>query len=402
MGNSLDQANQGTTGGGGQPTTTHSCPAPQDWIEFQLLDAKGQPIASAPWEAKVPGESTARTGVLDGDGKAKIDKIKTGDCRIVFPKHEVGDWPNWIEIVLTDEKGAPVPSEKCKVEFSDGTTEEVTLGVDGKIKLIDKPVGPCWVTFPDLKKAWRMTGVSGRVELSVQGVERSQPAPTDHTVVAGDDIASIAKQYGFFRWQSIWNFQDNSALRSQRANPFTLVVGDVVKVPPMREQICGTNGKPATQPHVFRHWELTRLLRIRLTHNNQIMPPCDYELVVAGVTHTGTVSTEGMVTHAVDAAATSGTLKVWLDGDTTASPTREWTLELAQLPPITEKDGVLDRLVNMGLIADKTADNAHLLVAVNTLRKKENLSPLTSIDLDTMDSRTRTIIATAYGCGKYF
>ena len=400
MGNSLDQAGQSTTGGSTPPSGTHSCPAPTDWIEFQLIDAKGDPIASAPWEATVPGESAPRTGTLDGDGKAKIDKIKTGDCRITFTKHEVGTWPDWVEIELVDEKGAPMKGAKYKVELSDGTAQEGVLGEDGKKKLTAVPVGPCWVTFPELKKAWRLVNVDKREDLTVVGVEPSQPPPTDHTVVAGEDITSIAQKYGFFRWQSVWNCPDNNALSRLRTNAFTLKAGDVVKIPPHRYQICGTNGKPAPQPHVFRHWELTRLLRLYMTHNGSPMKPCDYELTVKGVALTGTVTTESMIIHAVDADATEATLKVWVDAAVT-DPTYEWTLKLAQLPPIMEKDGVLERLVNMGLIDSKAADNAKVLEAVNVLRKKGNLSPLTSVDLDNLDGYTRTAITNAYGCRKF-
>lgn len=61
----------------------------------------------------------------------------------------------WIEIEMVDEAGAPVAGEKYKIETSDGQVSEGTLGSDGKARLDGIEPGSCKVSFPDLDaEAW--------------------------------------------------------------------------------------------------------------------------------------------------------------------------------------------------------------------------------------------------------
>ena len=52
----------------------------------------------------------------------------------------------------------------------------------------------------------------------------------DHTVVPGDSMASLAKQYGF-TWEQLWEHPKNQELAKLRENPNTLMTGDVVFIP---------------------------------------------------------------------------------------------------------------------------------------------------------------------------
>jgi len=61
----------------------------------------------------------------------------------------------WIEIEMVDEAGAPVSGEKYKIETADGQVAEGTLGSDGKARLDGIEPGSCKVSFPDLDaEAW--------------------------------------------------------------------------------------------------------------------------------------------------------------------------------------------------------------------------------------------------------
>jgi hypothetical protein len=61
----------------------------------------------------------------------------------------------WIEIEMVDEAGAPVTGEKYKIETPDGQVSEGTLGSDGKARLDGIEPGSCKVSFPDLDaEAW--------------------------------------------------------------------------------------------------------------------------------------------------------------------------------------------------------------------------------------------------------
>jgi hypothetical protein len=70
----------------------------------------------------------------------------------------------------------------------------------------------------------------------------------EHIVQAGDCIASIAYENGFF-WKTLWEHPDNAELKQKRTSPFLLVPGDVVKVPDLRVEDVS---KPAEAKHRFK------------------------------------------------------------------------------------------------------------------------------------------------------
>lgn len=55
------------------------------WVEVELLDPDGAPIAGADYVVVTPDGAT-HTGTLDAQGRARVDSIGTpGACRIEFP-----------------------------------------------------------------------------------------------------------------------------------------------------------------------------------------------------------------------------------------------------------------------------------------------------------------------------
>ncbi|BCD99502.1 hypothetical protein [Marinagarivorans cellulosilyticus] len=57
---------------------------PLTFIEIQLLDDKGEPVAGeAYWIRDTEGNE--HTGSTDGSGKARVDSIKSGNCLVAFP-----------------------------------------------------------------------------------------------------------------------------------------------------------------------------------------------------------------------------------------------------------------------------------------------------------------------------
>lgn len=68
----------------------------------------------------------------------------------------VKDEPQWIEIELLGEDGAPIPGASYQIELTDGSTIEGKLDDHGRAYIGDiaKP-GNCIITFPELDKdAW--------------------------------------------------------------------------------------------------------------------------------------------------------------------------------------------------------------------------------------------------------
>jgi len=60
------------------------------------------------------------------------------------------DLKTWIEIVLLDESGKPVPNEKYSVRVPGGRTEYGTLDAKGYARITGLDPGSCDVSFPDL------------------------------------------------------------------------------------------------------------------------------------------------------------------------------------------------------------------------------------------------------------
>ncbi len=63
----------------------------KDFIEIELLDAAGDPIADEEYEILLPDKST-RKGKLDGSGKARVDGVKPGACKVNFPNLYGAHW----------------------------------------------------------------------------------------------------------------------------------------------------------------------------------------------------------------------------------------------------------------------------------------------------------------------
>jgi type VI secretion system secreted protein VgrG len=56
----------------------------QGFVELQLVDEDGNPVANAKYELHVPN-GEVKKGSLDGSGKARVENVPPGACRVVFP-----------------------------------------------------------------------------------------------------------------------------------------------------------------------------------------------------------------------------------------------------------------------------------------------------------------------------
>ena len=55
----------------------------QDWVELEVVDAGGNPLANAEYKVVCP-DGTEMTGNLNGDGKALIENIPPGTQKILI------------------------------------------------------------------------------------------------------------------------------------------------------------------------------------------------------------------------------------------------------------------------------------------------------------------------------
>jgi type VI secretion system secreted protein VgrG len=61
------------------------------WIEFEMVDESDKPVPGVKYEVKLP-DGTMASGVLDGNGFARIDGIEPGQCEISFPDLDKDAW----------------------------------------------------------------------------------------------------------------------------------------------------------------------------------------------------------------------------------------------------------------------------------------------------------------------
>jgi hypothetical protein len=61
------------------------------WIEFELFDDEGVPVPFEPYTVELADGSMIE-GNLDAVGRARIEGINPGTCKISYPKLDKDSW----------------------------------------------------------------------------------------------------------------------------------------------------------------------------------------------------------------------------------------------------------------------------------------------------------------------
>jgi putative peptidoglycan binding protein len=162
-----------------------------------------------------------------------------------------------------------------------------------------------------------------------------------YIVKKGECLASIAFANGFF-WPTLWNHDQNAALRQKRDHPHILLPGDEVFVPDLqaKEASCATG-----RSHTFRRKGVPERLHLRFMTEDEPRAGVPYLLVIDGTEHEGALDASGALDHFLSPDARLATL-VLRPKD---APEEHYRLALRCLHPITELTGVRGRLRNLGL-----------------------------------------------------
>jgi hypothetical protein len=145
-----------------------------------------------------------------------------------------------LEIHVVDLNGKAQEGLAFEIKKPDGGTEKGKLDKEGRGKAKSSKPGVFTVTFPELDGAdWDGNGAT---DLSPEGT-RSEASR--HKVDRGDRVATIARQSGFARWQTIWDFDRNAVLRKLRDDPNLLHAGDEVSIPTKLTRAAQVSGGQA-------------------------------------------------------------------------------------------------------------------------------------------------------------
>lgn len=178
------------------------------------------------------------------------------------------------------------------------------------------------------------------------GAEQPQPAPAqpvgtgERVVKEGECIASIAIDTGHF-CDTIWLDGNNTELRGARKDPYVLLPGDRVHIPPLREKWEG--GKQTEMRHRFRRKGWPEVLRFRVLSDGKPRGNESYAIDVDGSMHTGTTDPEGNLACPIMPNAKRAVLRVGSDDNVTV---REFLL--GGIDPIESISGIQGRLNNLG------------------------------------------------------
>jgi hypothetical protein len=120
----------------------------QHWIEIELLseEAPNEPVAGAKYIIELPDKSIIE-GYLDKKGKARIEGVKPGECKVTFP--EYADPKNDGDVEIEEPPVAlPPPKEDCAItkievecEHNAKRKKKITLPSNDKSPVILEVVG---------------------------------------------------------------------------------------------------------------------------------------------------------------------------------------------------------------------------------------------------------------------
>ena len=77
--------------GSNNPPPSVVSPDKTHWIEIALVDKEGTPVAGQAYQVTVPGGAVIG-GSLNDKGRARIDGIDAGNCKVTFPTLDKDCW----------------------------------------------------------------------------------------------------------------------------------------------------------------------------------------------------------------------------------------------------------------------------------------------------------------------
>ncbi len=61
------------------------------WIEIELVDSEGNPVANEPCRLTLPDDSIWE-GTTNAEGVVRVDFIDHGQCEVCFPNRDLNEW----------------------------------------------------------------------------------------------------------------------------------------------------------------------------------------------------------------------------------------------------------------------------------------------------------------------
>jgi hypothetical protein len=209
----------------------------------------------------------------------------------------------------------------------------------------------------------------------------------EYSVKEGDCISSIAYDHALFP-DTIWNDSKNSELKKKRKNPNTLLPGDVIYIRDKeeKEESC-----PCEQKHRFRRKGVPAKLKTQILIGELPCENEEYVLDIDGMRSRGKTDADGNIEITIPPNAKKGLIII---------QNEEFELTLGTIDPIEEKQGVIQRLENLGFYEvdedDDTGDEDETgeedgededpyIEAIKRFQESVGLEPTGEADQQTLD-----------------
>lgn len=210
-----------------------------------------------------------------------------------------------------------------------------------------------------------------------------------YSVKEGDCISSIAYEHSLFP-DTVWNDSKNSELKNKRKNPNALLPGDVVYVRDMeeKEESCACE-----QKHRFRRKGVPAKLKTQIMIGELPCENEEYVLDIDGVLSRGKTDDQGNIEITIPPNAKRGRIIICDE---------EFELTLGTIDPIEEKQGVIQRLENLGFyeeVEDDDMDSENgengeeedpYVEAIKRFQESVGLEPTGKDDQQTLDALVET------------
>lgn len=167
-----------------------------------------------------------------------------------------------------------------------------------------------------------------------------------HIVQQGDHLSSIAEEYGFSDYRTIWEHPQNSELRQKRLNPNVLFPGDTLFIPDREQR---EESRSTDQRHSFKM--RGPKLKLRLVLEDQYNKPVANArcvLAVEGEFRQVTTDDAGKIEQEIPPAAHDALLVI--QDPRTAFDSVEIPIRIGDLDPVEEVSGQRARLANLGYL----------------------------------------------------
>lgn len=205
----------------------------------------------------------------------------------------------------------------------------------------------------------------------------------NHTVKQGENLARIAKQYGFKDINTIWEHPQNESLRNDRTSPDILYPGDVVHIPDKKPfKIKLSTNKVHTlvvrqaPPQVI---DLTlKNFQGKAWRDQSFELVCGEQIIEGQLDHTGRIK---VVLEDIDEPTAE--LNVFLKG--ADRPSHQFTLKLNELDPWDKTPGIKARCnalgFNCGPVDHKEDD--HLASGIRRFQRSQAIEVTGNADFQT-------------------